>query len=96
MLGPPPKRARRSPRSISAKVGWRRRHAGSSRSVAQLEQGKPSAELAAALAQLGRVRVLAGHSEAAAAPLERALTLAERLLLPEVFVEALTSRAVGV
>jgi tetratricopeptide (TPR) repeat protein len=30
------------------------------------------------------------------APLERALTLAERLQLPEVFIEALTSKAVGV
>jgi predicted ATPase/class 3 adenylate cyclase len=61
--------------------------------VAQLEQGTPSSELAAALAQLGRMHALAGHGEAAAAPLERALTLAERLQLPEVFVEALTSRA---
>jgi predicted ATPase/class 3 adenylate cyclase len=64
--------------------------------VAQLEQGKPSTELAATLAQLGRVRVLAGHSEAATAPLERALTLAERLLLPEVFVEALISKGIVV
>jgi predicted ATPase/class 3 adenylate cyclase len=57
--------------------------------VAELE---PSAELAAALAQLGRARVMAGHADAAD-PLERALALAERLLLPEVFVEALTSKA---
>jgi predicted ATPase/class 3 adenylate cyclase len=57
--------------------------------VAKLE---PSAELAAALAQLGRARVMAGHADAAD-PLERALALAERLLLPEVFVEALTSKA---
>jgi len=64
--------------------------------AAQLEQGPPSGELAAALAQLGRMRVIAGHWEAAVAPLERALTLAERLQLPEVFVEALTSKAVGV
>jgi class 3 adenylate cyclase/predicted ATPase len=63
--------------------------------VTQLEQGRPSGELAAALAQLGRVRALAGHAEAAA-PLERALTLAERLLLPEILVEALTSRAIAV
>jgi len=62
--------------------------------VAQLEQGKPSAELAAALAQLGRMRTLAGHNETASAPLERALTLAERLQLPEIFVQALTSKAV--
>ncbi len=64
--------------------------------VAQLEQGKPGGELAAALAELGRMRALAGHGDAAAAPLERALTLAERLQLPEVFVEALTSKAVVV
>ena len=64
--------------------------------VAELEQGKPGGELAAALAQLGRMRVLAGHGEAAAAPLERALTLSERLQLPEVFVEALNSKAVMV
>jgi len=62
--------------------------------VAQLEQEKPSAELAAALAQLGRMRTLAGHNETAFAPLERALTLAERLQLPEIFVQALTSKAV--
>ncbi len=62
--------------------------------VEQLEQGAPNAALAAALAQLGRVRAL-GHWETAAAPLERALTLAERLQLPDVFVEALTSKAVG-
>jgi predicted ATPase/class 3 adenylate cyclase len=63
--------------------------------VAQLEQETPSAALAAALAQLGRVRALSGHWETAAAPLERALILAERLQLPDVFVEALTSKAVG-
>ncbi|MGZ4398982.1 MAG: AAA family ATPase, partial [Gaiellaceae bacterium] len=64
--------------------------------VAQLEQGTPSAELAAALAQLGRARALAGQSEVAGAPLEEALTLAERLQLPEVFVQALTSKALVV
>jgi class 3 adenylate cyclase/tetratricopeptide (TPR) repeat protein len=64
--------------------------------VAGLEQSEPSADLAVALAELGRARVLAGHWEAASDPLERALTLAERLLLPEVFVEALNSKALGV
>ena len=64
--------------------------------VAELEQGKPGGELAAALAQLGRMRALAGHGEAATVPLERALTLSERLQLPEVFVEALSSKAVVV
>jgi class 3 adenylate cyclase len=62
--------------------------------VAQLEHAKPSGELAAALAQLGRMHSLAGHNEAASAPLERALTLAERLQLPEVFVQALNTKAV--
>jgi class 3 adenylate cyclase/tetratricopeptide (TPR) repeat protein len=62
--------------------------------VAQLEQGKPSGELAAALAQLGRMRSLAGHSEAASGPLEKALTLAERLQLTDVFVQALNAKAV--
>jgi predicted ATPase/class 3 adenylate cyclase len=62
--------------------------------VAELEQGKPSGELAAALAQLGRMRSLAGHNEAASVPLEKALTLAERLQLTEVFVQALNTKAV--
>ena len=47
--------------------------------VAQLEKGRTSDELAAGLAQLGRMRVLGGHHEDAAAPLDRALTLAERI-----------------
>jgi predicted ATPase/class 3 adenylate cyclase len=62
--------------------------------VAELEKGKPSSELAGALAQLGRMRALAGHNEAASEALERALTLAERLQLPHAFVEALNSRAI--
>jgi tetratricopeptide (TPR) repeat protein len=40
------------------------------------------------------MRSLAGHNEAASAPLERALTLAERLQLVEVFVQALNTKAV--
>ena len=40
------------------------------------------------------MHALAGHSEAALRTLERALPLAERLQLPDVFVEALTSKAV--
>jgi class 3 adenylate cyclase/tetratricopeptide (TPR) repeat protein len=63
------------------------------KAAAELEEGKPTAELAAALAELGRMRALGGHGEDAVAPLERALTFAERLQLPEVFVEALTSKA---
>ena len=42
------------------------------------------------------MRALSGRNEEAIRPLERALTLAERLLLPEVFVEALTSRGITV
>ena len=61
--------------------------------VTQLEQGTPSVELATALAQLGRTRALSGHGGEAAAPLELALTLAERLQSPDVFVEALISKA---
>ena len=60
--------------------------------VAELEQAKPTAALAAALTQLGRAHALSGHSEEAIEPLERALTLAERLQLPDVFVEALNSK----
>jgi class 3 adenylate cyclase/tetratricopeptide (TPR) repeat protein len=62
--------------------------------VAELEQGEPSGDLAAALAQFGRMRALAGHGDEAIASLERALTLAERLQLPEVFVQALISKGV--
>ena len=61
--------------------------------IAQLEQGKPSSELTAALAELGRMHALAGHGDRASEPLERALTLAERLRLSEVFIQALTSKA---
>jgi class 3 adenylate cyclase/tetratricopeptide (TPR) repeat protein len=62
--------------------------------VAALQDGTPDAALAGALAQLGRMRVLAGHTDASVAPLERALELAERLQLPDVFVEALNSKAI--
>jgi class 3 adenylate cyclase/tetratricopeptide (TPR) repeat protein len=63
--------------------------------VAELEQVKPTAALATALTQLGRAHVLSGHAEEAIEPLERALTLAERLQLPDVFVEALNSKGVN-
>jgi predicted ATPase/class 3 adenylate cyclase len=62
--------------------------------IAQLEHGKPGEELAAALAQLGRMHSLAGRNQAASGPVERALTLAERLQLPELFVQALNTKAV--
>jgi class 3 adenylate cyclase/tetratricopeptide (TPR) repeat protein len=61
--------------------------------VRGLEEAAPTAELATAFAQLGRARALLGQLESAGEPLERALTLAERLQLPEVFVEALTSKS---
>jgi hypothetical protein len=66
------------------------------KALAQLERGNPTEELATTLAQLGRIRVIAGHWETAGEPLEEALTLAARLQLPEVFVEALTSKALVV
>jgi class 3 adenylate cyclase/tetratricopeptide (TPR) repeat protein len=62
--------------------------------ITQLGDGTPTPELAAALAQLGRVLTLAGRYGDAAPPIEQALGLAERLLLPEVFVEALISKSV--
>jgi class 3 adenylate cyclase/tetratricopeptide (TPR) repeat protein len=58
----------------------------------ELEQDGPSQELAASLGQLGRMQVLRREPEAVAT-LERALGLAELLALDEVFVQALTSRA---
>jgi class 3 adenylate cyclase/tetratricopeptide (TPR) repeat protein len=59
-----------------------------------LEATGESAELAATLAQLGRVQALRGSRERAVVTLDRALGLAERLRLDEVFVQALTSRAI--
>jgi class 3 adenylate cyclase/tetratricopeptide (TPR) repeat protein len=61
-----------------------------------LEQRGPSPELAATLAQLGRVQALRGERETALVTLDRALRLAERLGLEELFVHALTSRAISV
>jgi len=60
--------------------------------VADLEQAEPTTALATALTQLGRAHVLSGHTDDAVEALDRALTLAERLQLPEVFVEALNSK----
>ncbi len=62
--------------------------------VAALDEGEPDAVLAGALAQLGRMHVLAGHRDAGVEPLERALQFAERLQLPDVFIDALTSKAI--
>jgi class 3 adenylate cyclase len=61
--------------------------------VRALDEREDGAELAQALAGLGRVQVLSGHPDEAAAAIERALGLAERLGLPEVFVEGLNTRA---
>jgi class 3 adenylate cyclase/tetratricopeptide (TPR) repeat protein len=60
-----------------------------------LEKAGPSSELAATLAQLGRMEALRGERELALTTLEDALRLAERLGLDEVFVQALTSKAIG-
>jgi hypothetical protein len=87
--------ARASARLVDADMAEGRLEEAATRleqAVAHLEQDTPGGELAAALAELGRMRVIAGHGNEAIAPLERALTLAERLQLPEVFVEALNSK----
>ena len=63
--------------------------------VAALDEGSRDAVLAGALAQLGRMHVLAGHERARRGARSSGRSpLAERLQLPEVFVEALTSKAV--
>ncbi len=62
--------------------------------TAELERAGALVELAGALALFGRVNAIRGHGETAAAATDRALALAEHLLLPDVFVEALTTRAV--
>jgi tetratricopeptide (TPR) repeat protein len=58
-----------------------------------LSKDEPDEDVAAVAGQLGRFLILNGQYEDAAAHLERALTLAEALDLPEVFVEALTSKS---
>ena len=59
-----------------------------------LEGAEPSPELAATLAQLGRLQVLHIDLEVGAANLERALRLAEMLGLEGILVEALISKGV--
>jgi class 3 adenylate cyclase/tetratricopeptide (TPR) repeat protein len=61
--------------------------------LATLEQTGPSAELAATCATLGRLQALRGDLEPAGPVLERALNLAESLVLDETLVQALTSKA---
>ena len=53
----------------------------------------PNVEAGIALAQLGRLLVLAQQSSEGLPYLERALTIAEQLVLPEVFLGALISKA---
>jgi tetratricopeptide (TPR) repeat protein len=62
--------------------------------IAQIDTGEPTPELATALAVLGRVLALGGETDDALPVLERALGLAERFARPEVFVEALISKAI--
>ena len=62
--------------------------------IAELEPGEPDAVLAEITGQLGRFLIFAGEPERAAPYLERALTLAELLDLPETFVQALNSKSV--
>ena len=61
-----------------------------------LEQSGAEAELAATLAQLGRMHALRADLEAAVAATDRALALAEALALDEVLVQALTTKAVAI
>jgi class 3 adenylate cyclase/tetratricopeptide (TPR) repeat protein len=58
-----------------------------------LEEGTPGPELAASYASLGRLRVLRGDLDGGARPLEQALAVSERLGLEEIFIQALTSKA---
>ncbi|MHB8469076.1 MAG: ATP-binding protein [Gaiellaceae bacterium] len=60
-----------------------------------LEAGEPDGDLAAAAAQLGRFLALSGEYEQAAPHLERALTLAEELELPETLAQALNTKSIS-
>ena len=61
---------------------------------AGLRGGEPDADLAVVLGQLGRFLALSGRYGEAAPLLEQALELAEQLELPEVYSQALSSKAV--
>ena len=61
---------------------------------AVLEQSEPDSVLAEIAGQLGRFLIFSGDREGAAPHLERALSLAELLDLPETFVQALNSKSV--
>ncbi|HUY23699.1 MAG TPA: adenylate/guanylate cyclase domain-containing protein [Candidatus Saccharimonadales bacterium] len=64
------------------------------RAYAGLGGDRPDLDLAVVVAQLGRVLTLQGRYEEAAPLLEEALRLAEHLELPEVYSQALSSKAV--
>jgi predicted ATPase/class 3 adenylate cyclase len=83
-----------------AEIDYREGHL--SEAVARLETAlgtladeEPDEDLAYAAAQLGRFLVLNNQSEEGAPRLELALELAEALRLPEVFCQALTSKAIS-
>jgi class 3 adenylate cyclase/tetratricopeptide (TPR) repeat protein len=62
---------------------------------AVLSGEEPDPDLALVAAQFGRFLAIAGRDEEAFPLLEQALELAEHLVLPEVYSQALSSRAVG-
>jgi class 3 adenylate cyclase/tetratricopeptide (TPR) repeat protein len=59
-----------------------------------LAEEEPDADLAALAAQLGRFLFFAGRHEAAMERIETALELAEALVLPEIFSNALNTKAI--
>ena len=61
--------------------------------LGELEEEEPDEDVATVAAQLGRFLVLDRQPDLAAPHLERALELAEEFDLPEVFAQALTSKA---
>jgi tetratricopeptide (TPR) repeat protein len=65
------------------------------RAHAVLSGENPDPDLAMVAGQFGRFLALAGRTEEAVPPLEEALELAEHLELPEVYSQALSSRAIG-
>jgi predicted ATPase/class 3 adenylate cyclase len=64
------------------------------KAIGELADEEPDEAVAIAAAQLGRFLVLNNQNEEAAPWLEQALELAEALRLPEVFCQALTSKAI--
>ena len=64
------------------------------RAFATLSEEEPDADLAALAAQIGRFRYFAGQGDMALERLERALEIAELLLLPETLAQALNTKGV--